>query len=119
MLSLTILVILILGFVILAILNWNRVIGAGPTILIVGTIIISAFGAVKYDTYQTQLREYDYCKGRVERSEEAYIFNNALVSIIERELPTEPYGTELRSYLSVPTTMDDCPAEPKFFRPFS
>ena len=118
MLSLTMLMILVGVFVILAIRNWRTAIGAGPTILIVGAIIVSVFGAVKYNSYQTQLREYDYCRGRVERSEEAYVFNNALVTLIERELTTEPFGQELRTVMVAPLTMDSCPKEPEFFYPF-
>lgn len=118
MLSLMILMILVSAFIILAIKNWGKEIGAGPTILIVGAIIVSAFWAVKYDSYRTQLREYDYCRGRVERSEESYLFNNALVTIIERELPQEPFATELRSVMVMPLTMETCGDEPVFFNHF-
>lgn len=114
MMSLIALLVVLVGFTILAIKNWGKTIGAGPTILIVGAIVVSVFGAVKWADYQQQLREYDVCEARVERSQETYVFNNALVTIIERELPDEPFGTELRDVMLLPLDESICQTEPSF-----
>lgn len=111
--------ILVVGFSILAMKNWSTSIGAGPTILIVGAIVLSVFGAVKWADFQQKIREYDTCVQRVERSSEAYLFNNTLVIIIEREIPDGTIGRELREVLLDPLTLNDCPPEPSFLDDFT
>lgn len=118
MMTLAALLIVVVGFVTLAARHWGKTIGAGPTILIVGAIVVSVFGAVKWADYQQQLRDFDVCEARVERSEESYVFNNALVTIIERELPTETFADELREKMVLPTPLSSCPAEPNFWNSF-
>ena len=90
-------------------------IGAGPTILIIGLIIVSLFGAVKYSDYQQRIREYDVCAAKVDRSVDFYEFNNILVEQVERELPGSQSAIELRAALLPPLSMDDCPPPPTFF----
>lgn len=60
MLSLVILMFLVTCFVGLAIRYWNLEIGAGPTILIVGLIVLSAFGAIKYGQYDEARDRYAF-----------------------------------------------------------
>lgn len=117
--SLMILTLLVTCFVGLAIRYWNLAIGAGPTILIVGLIVLSAFGAIKYGQYDEARDRYATCIGRVERSVEMYGFNDRLVSIIERELPTQPFGQELREVMLLPLTEASCGTKPEFFIPFN
>lgn len=120
MMSLVILLALTAVFVVLAIRNWKTKIGAGPTILIVGFIVVSLFGAVKWNDFQQQLREYDFCIGRVERSEESYRFNNVLVTIIERELQERPdISQELRDALLEPLNTSLCGEQPSFWVGFT
>lgn len=119
MFSLTILGILLAGTVYLAARNWTKTVGAGPTIVVVGMVLIVAFGALKLDTYRGLLREYDVCAGRVDRSVVNGNFNETLVTIIERELPDSPFGQELRAAMPEPLSLDDCPAEPTFWTGFT
>jgi len=110
---------LVTCFVGLAIRYWNLEIGAGPTILIVGLIVLSAFGAIKYGQYDDARDQYATCIGRVERSADSYVFNDRLVSIIERELPTQPFGQELRDVMVMPLSEQACGTKPQFFIPFN
>lgn len=119
MLSLIVLVGLIVLFVILAMKNWRTTIGAGPTILIVGAIVVSVFGAVKWADYQSEVREYDVCRERVERSQDGGVFNRTLITIIERELPDEGIGKELRDVMLEPLEIKSCGEEPRFWNEFS
>lgn len=121
MLSLISLMVLLVAFVGLAIKNWKTSIGAGPTILIVGAIVISVYGAIKWADYQQQLREYDVCAARVDRSIDTARFNNTLVNIIVRELPgREDIGKELRAVLLPALSLEnDCTSEPTFLSNFS
>lgn len=121
MFSLTILMVLMVIFIILAIKNWKTSIGAGPTILIVGAIVVSVYGAVKWGDYQQRLREYDVCSGRVERSVDTFAFNNTLVEIIAREIPgRQDIEEELRAVMVKPLSLAlDCPKEPTFLTSFT
>lgn len=121
MLSLTILLILILIFVALATRHWKTTIGAGPTILIVGAIVISAYWVFKWADYQQRQREYDVCFARVERAQEIGVFNTTLVNIILREFPDrQDIGEELRAVMVEPQTLEkDCPTEPTFWSNFA
>lgn len=119
MFSLTMLTVLVVIFGYLALRHWKTTIGAGPTILIIGAIVISAFGASKWVDYQQRLREFDQCVGRVDRSLVSSVFNSTLVNVIVREIPDRPdIAEELRSVLPEPLTLADCPAEPTFWESF-
>lgn len=115
--SLTALLITLAVFGILAVKHWKRTIGAGPTILIVGAIVVSLFGALKWATYQEAARDYDTCEVRVERTVDAYNFNKALVDTITAEDPST--RVNLYAIMVPPMTMDECPPEPTFFKSFS
>lgn len=119
MLSLMILTVLIGSFAILAAKNWRKTIGAGPTILIVGAIIVSLYGAVKWSDYLQHLRVYDSCVGRAERSQDVNVFDRALVAIIEREFEDQSaIVDELREFLVEPIEISSCGAEPSYFTEF-
>lgn len=120
MLSLMILIILLTAFAVLAKKNWKHSIGAGPTILIVGAIVISVYAAVMWADYQQKLREYDVCAARVERSGDTAIFNNTLVNIIIRELPDRgDISSELRAVMVESLSLEvNCPTEPTFMTNF-
>lgn len=120
MLSLLSLALLITIFALLAAKNWKTSIGAGPTILIVGAIVVSVFGAVKYSDYQSALREYDICADRVTRSQETGVFNRTLIEIIAREFPSRPdIADELYEVLLLPLELKTtCAPKPTFFESF-
>ena len=119
MLTLVVMMILSMVFVALAVRNWDREIGAGPTILIVGAIFVSAFGSVKYSDYQTNLRQFDVCVGRVERSIDNNRFNETLVNIIEREVSdSEVIVKELRDAMLPPLELSSCGPQPTFVTEF-
>ena len=121
MLSLIILLILLGVFGVLAVKNWRTSIGAGPTILIVGALLVSVYGTVKYNVYQTKLREYDACKARVDRSRENGKFQLTLVNVIIREFPSRPdIALELQEAMLTPLTLEgDCPGKPSFLSSFT
>jgi len=103
-------------FVGLAVRNWNRTIGAGPTILIVGGLIVSCYIPIKWNTYQQRLREYDTCAARVERAQETNKFNNVLIGAIETLPNTEELISELRAATPGELTLEnDCPREPSWW----
>jgi hypothetical protein len=120
MLTLTVMTILIVLFVVLAVKNWTRTIGAGPTILIIGAIVVSAYIPVKWSDYQQRLREYDVCVAKVERTTEINIFNMALIHIIAREWPERVDIVEELTALTArdQTVKTDCPEEPTFTKTF-
>jgi len=119
-LTLTILMILTAAFVFLAVKNWKTTIGAGPTILIIGAIVVSAYVPLKWNEYQQMIREYDVCAARVERSIDTNRFNATLIAIIIREYPNrEDIAEELRDVSLPPLSLEiDCPPEPQFIKVF-
>lgn len=116
MFSLIILILVLAIFVVLAVKNWRMSIGAGPTILIVGVIVVSVYGALKYSDYQSALREYDSCDSRVTRSQEGSVFNQTLIGIIDREFPTRgDISAELQAVVLQPLDLfATCGRQPTF-----
>jgi glucan phosphoethanolaminetransferase (alkaline phosphatase superfamily) len=117
--TLIILIVLAILFTVLAIRNWKRTIGAGPTILIIGTIVIMMLIPIKWTEYQQKLREYDACVARVERSQEVNKFNDVLINIIVRETGALDIAEELKKATPAELTLEDyCPEEPTFIGVF-
>lgn len=102
-------------FVIGAIANWGRVIGAGPTILIVGSMFLFGFVGVAYVQHLYDLRQFEHCTDTYYHLDEQYFFNDRIVDIVERELDERPdIITELREAITVPDPLDVCGTKPKF-----
>lgn len=119
MVTIAILAILAAVFITLAVKNWRRTIGAGPTILIVGGLVLSGYIPIKWNTYQARLREFDVCASRVERSTETRKFNLILIAAIEAIPQTDQLVSDLKDATPRELNLEvDCPAEPTFIKIF-
>lgn len=99
----------------LALMNWNRMIGAGPTILIVGSLFMIAFVGVSYSSYLYDLRTYDACVDRHYRLTDQYKFNNKIVDIVNREMNArQDIVIELSNAITLPFDISECGTEPTF-----
>lgn len=121
-------IVISLIFVAVAAKNWTKVIGAGPTILIVGALVLFGFWAYNYtsdqddqravDTQQTN-KETDYaaCVAKVDRSIGNRAYNLFVISLLQHELPGRPdlaeqLTTELDRDLPKLSLEHDCPPNP-------
>lgn len=75
---------------------------------------------VKWNAYQAKIREYDICAARVERSQETTGFNQVLIHLIAREIPSRnDIVSELQAAMPLPLTLkDNCPPQPTIFKTF-
>jgi len=108
-------VILVIVFVILAIKNWRKVIGAGPTVLTVGAIFIIALIGFQFDAYINASRTYDACVERVERSVASRDFNQTLVDIVKKEVADRPDIADKLQHAMLPALkLSSCGHSPNF-----
>lgn len=108
--------ILTIIFAILAVTNWGRVIGAGPTILIIGSMFLFGFVGVAYVQHLYDLRQYEHCTDTFYHLEEQYVFNDRVVDVIEREVKDRPdIAQELRAVTTLPDDISSCGTKPEFF----
>lgn len=91
-------------FVLTAIKNWRRAIGAGPTILIVGALVVFGVWTYNYTTAHDEQRvrdnaehtateSYDVCLGKVDRSAGSRAYNLFLIGLLSKA-----YGPSADTY---------------------
>jgi hypothetical protein len=117
MLSLTILILIVTMFIALAVKQWHAVIGAGPTILILGMLVIFVYGGLKLGDYHQTLRNHDNCLSRVDNIKTDDVFQDTVVELFKLDGLTKP---ELLAKLEAAANdvVEVCGPEPTFWHSF-
>jgi len=80
-------------------------------------MVIFVYVGIKWVDYEQATRTYDVCLTKQQHSEADIDFEQAIVSIVQKELPNRPDISAQLTAL-IPNDLDKCGSEPTFWGHF-